>query len=282
MRRTILFLCGAAAGLAVLSACGQSVNGSAAAVGSAPTSGASSSGGVNTVAALGELVASHTSGTSAHMSISVTGTGNVTGSGVVKFGNPVAMDETTSIPGMGSMEVKIVDNTVYMQLPDSLKSMAGVTTPWVKIDPNGTGPVSQMLNGSLQSAEQNSDPSQMLTRIKSAGTITSTKTEQLDGAQTTHYTIAVDLQKMVDTGNLPALQAKSLQQAIQLGLKTETMQVWVNSANLPVKFATAISIPNPAGTGQTVNEDVVANFTDWGQPVTVTAPPADQVSVLNK
>ena len=281
MRRTALFICGiAAAGLATLTACGQSVNGSAFGMNSG---GAGSNvGGVTTVAQLGQLVASHTSGTSAHIAMQITGTVSANATGVIKFGNPIAMDETTTLAGMGSIEVRLVDNTVYVQLPDSIRSMAGTTTPWVKIDPNGTGAISQLLNGSLSQSQQNADPSKMLDQIKTAGTITSTKSEQLDGQAVTHYTISVDLQKLIDSGNLSAAQSQQLQQAVQMGLKTETINVWTNSDNLPVKFTTSVSLANPQSSGQTIHEDITANFTQWGQPVTVTAPPADQVSTLDK
>ena len=280
MRRTALFICGIAAGLATQTACGQSVSGSASGVNTGGAAG--NVGGVTTVAQLGELVASHTSGTSAHISMQITGTMGATVTGVIKFGNPIAMDETTSLAGMGSIEVRIVDNTVYMQLPDSIRSMAGTSTPWVKIDPNGSGPISQLLSGSLSQAQQNADPSKMLDQIKSAGTITSTRSEQLGGQAVTHYTITVDLKKLIDSGNLPAAEAQQLNQAAQLGMKTETINVWTNSDNLPVKFATSVSLANPQSSGQTIHEDITANFTQWGQPVSVTAPPADQVSTLDK
>src|SRR5947209_15202316 len=116
----------------------------------------------------------------------ITGTLSANATGVIKFGNPVAMDETTTMAGLGGIEIRVVDNTVYVQLPDSVRSMAGTTTPWVKIDPNGTGPISQLLNSSLSQSQQNADPSKMLDQIKSAGTITSTRSEQLGGQAVTH------------------------------------------------------------------------------------------------
>jgi hypothetical protein len=282
MPRTSLLLCGIAACLATVTACGSTVSGSAAATGG--TSGASGSGGVGgvtTVAQLGELVSSNTATkNTAHFNLQMSGLLDTTGSGVVKFGNPLEMDERTTMQGFGDIETVLKDNTAYVKVPEALASIMKVTTPWVRIDPNGTSQMDQTMSQSLKLAQQNANPATMIDSIKSAGAITSTKTEQLDGQPTTHYTITVDLKKWLASMDASDTMSTEVNAALKAGLTTEPLDIWVNSDNLPVKFTETMKIDNPAQQGQTITISTVGTYTDWGQPVTITAPPADQVGTL--
>lgn len=276
MRRTGLLICGTAVAALALAGCGQSsIAGSATANGgnNPAASGGGGVGGVISVAQLGDLVSANTNKKeTAHFSLQVTGTVGISSSGEVRFGSPLAMDETTNVPQMGDLEIRVLDNIAYLKLPASIAQMEGATKPWVKLDPNGNNPLDKAMAGSLQTAQQDVDPSAMLNKIKSAGTITATSHEQVNGENTTHYTITVDPKKL--TTNVAGLGTDA-----NMLPNSMTVDYWVNSDNLPVKFSTAATVQSPTG-GAPIQVNVTGNFTDWGQPVNITAPPADQVGSL--
>ncbi|HEX3787230.1 MAG TPA: hypothetical protein VHW44_05165 [Pseudonocardiaceae bacterium] len=287
MRRTSLLICGVAAGLAVLTACGTStVSGDASPATPAASTGASTgtstpgAGAVTTLAQLGQLVTENTGKqNTAHLTVqSSTGPISINATGVVRFGSPVAMHETITAGQLGQVEAILLDNSAYVQLPAALKQLSGGSAkPWFKVDPNGNDTLSKLLTPFLQTAEQNTDPAAIINMIKSSGTITATRSEQLNGQPTTHYTVAVDLRKLVDSLAPSDARRTTYAADLQAGVTAETVDMWVSPANLPIKIVSTTSIPNPAGSGPNLQVGVTTTYSDWGQPVIITAPPADQV-----
>jgi len=45
-----------------------------------------------------------------------------------------------------------------------------------------------------------------------------------------------------------------------------------------VRLTTAAEIPNPVDKTKKITMSQTVDYTDWGSPVTITAPPADQVT----
>jgi hypothetical protein len=284
MRRTHLLILGIVAGLGTLTACGQgTVSGSAApaagSTGSVPAAGGI--GGATTVSQLGALVSANTAAkNTAHFAVQVSGLLNMTATGVVRFGSPLEMDEHSTMAGFGDMETVLSGGFAYVKLPDQLAQLMHVNTPWVKNNPNGTDSMDMMINQSLRTAQQNADPAAMLDKIKSSGTITATLKEEVDGQPTTHYTITIDLKKMLASLGSGDAMAAEVNQEINAGLTSEPLDIWVDSENLPVKFSESVSMPNPVQQGKTITVATTGTYTDWGQPVTITAPPADQVGSI--
>ncbi|MGH3438698.1 MAG: hypothetical protein ACRDRN_19790 [Sciscionella sp.] len=180
----------------------------------------------------------------------------------------IAGGEPGATAGMGTEMITLNDITYMKGLPTSNGK------PWIKIDPNGTDPLSKMLGPMLRSSQQFSDPTKLLTLAKQAGTINKISDDQIDGEAATHYSITIDTQKML--AQMPGSDMKKLAQAGASALpKTYPMDVWINSDKLPVRFTMAE--PLPGSTKTTMRTD----FTDWGRPVTIAAPPANQVGTLH-
>jgi hypothetical protein len=283
MRSKTLLVIGAGAAVLALAACGpDNVAGQA-----SPSSGSNGGGSqqaqgtggkISTVADLGSLVQHNADAkNSVHtsMDMNISGMGEITATGVMKFGSPTAMDETMNMPGMGGMEMVLVDGSFYMKLPSSLSGTMGGGKPWVKIDLNGNDAISQSLGSSADMAQQ-ADPTQMIDKIKDAGTITGTSQDTVDGQPATHYSITVDVQKMAATSGASDESVKALQ---QMGISSMPFDIWVNSDNLPVKIVTKMAFSNPAN-GQAAQMTMTVNYTDWGAPVNISAPPADQVGSM--
>ncbi|MGX7824345.1 hypothetical protein ACTG9Q_04565 [Actinokineospora sp. 24-640] len=190
-----------------------------------------------------------------------------TGEGAFRFaGEDTAMEMTMTIPQVGEMTMRIVDDLVYMKFPQEL--VPG--KPWVKIDPKSDNEMAKSMGDVIDQAKR-TDPRSMLEQLAKSGTIKDFKSDTIDGQETTHYTIEVELSKLGDAelGMDPAA-IKELEKA---GVKTLTYEVWVNEENLPLRFVTEVPVMN-----QKVS--VQADYTDWGTPVDVEAPPANQVGEM--
>ena len=288
MRSRMLLVAGVGATLLTLAACGSTVTGSP-----TPVAGGSGGGGttqkITTVSDLGALVQHNaTSKNSAHvtMAMNVGGMGAINATGDIKFdGTQSAEQMAMTLPGMGDMQIVVIGTTTYMKLPSDLAGLAGgtgMTKPWMKIDLSGNDALSKSLGSTAGLADQ-TDPTQLIKKIAQAGTITKVTQDTVDGAPATHYSITVDVQKMLTTmtGNADDTEKQAL---TQLGLKTMPFDIWVNSDNLPVNITTAMafsgSAMSAAGGGAPTQVDVTVNYTKWGEPINIQAPPADQVGTL--
>jgi hypothetical protein len=223
------------------------------------------------------LVQSRTSAaTTAHyqMDMSVAGV-QIGGDGQLQLaGTNTKVQMNMSTP-VGDIEAVIMGGTMYVKLPQSLMRTG---KPWVKFDANGTDPVSKQLSALTSEEQQNLDPTKMLTMIAPFATITGQRQDTVSGASATEYTISVNTAKMVQS-NLMTPQMRSLLNNSNVQLPANlTYNVWLNSAELPVKFAFVEPVNVPGGGAQTVT--VSMTYTNWGQPVDIQAPPADQIGSL--
>jgi hypothetical protein len=196
---------------------------------------------------------------------------NMTGSGAYRMGDNPAMKMQMDSP-TGSIEMVLVDRTLYMKMPAELAGKAGSDgKPWIKISADGTDPMSKAMAPLFDQMEETVDVTKSLEKIKEAGTITSSGEETLDGEKVTRYAITVDVAKLAEIQQDPTLK-QAAEAQIKAGITKIDQELWLNSDNLPVKVTTQIPMPG-AGNGT-----ATILFKDWGQPVDISAPPADQVT----
>lgn len=279
MRSRAFLVAGVGAAAIALAGCSTTISGSAAPLGAAGTGGSGATK-IHTVADLGAAVQhTTTAADSVHVSMAMTipGAGDISATGQVKFaGAQTAEQMSMTIPSLGAMQMVLVSGQFYMELPASMSSMLGSSDkPWVRFDLGSSNPLSQALGSEANLADQ-ANPSQLINQIAQAGTITKVTQETLNGQQTTHYTITVNVQKMVQTMTGDATEKQALS---QLGITTMPFDIWVNSASLPVKIVTSLAFADPTS-GQSQQVNITINYTGWGQPVTITAPPASEVTTL--
>lgn len=202
-----------------------------------------------------------------------------------------------TLPGVGSIDAVLDGSTIYEKLPQLSKVLGG--KPWIKIDPatlsRATGGPFGALLSSLQGAlnqVQSQDPTSSLTLLSGvAGSVTTVGSEPVRGVATTHYRFAIDTAKAV--AQLPA--------DIQAPLKSFTSQLemtgslpaeaWIDGDGLTRKLHLTIDRSPTAGTPTPVisglpkvplpkNTELTMELFDFGAVVSVTAPPADQVTDL--
>ncbi len=175
-----------------------------------------------------------------------------------------------------SFEERVIGDAIYMKLPAALTSLTGgATKPWAKVD------ASKILGGlGGSSMSGGTDPTQALAYLSGVSDdVTKVGTESVRGVDTTHYKATLDLKKALDQLP-PALQGndqykKLLDQTIsQLGSSTFPADVWIDGQGRLAKITYALTVPTG---GQKVSVDYSLELYDFGSPVDVQAPPADQV-----
>jgi hypothetical protein len=278
MRRAVLAT-GAVALVLALGACGSVVQGTPTAAG--PQADTGQNGVSAAFSDANQLAAAAKAGTSKSKSAKFAMEGNLGGqatkaSGQGRFdGDNSAMAMTMSLAGR-QMEMRFLDKALYVKMP----AAAATGKAWIKLSADGSDPMSKALGGSLDKMAGQNDPAQTLDQISKAGKITKSEQATVDGKPATHYTVDVDFAKLAGQqapGGLPAEAADMLK-----GRNAHfPIDIWLNSDQLPVQIkmdmtpmTTAISAPDSAATtGMTMT----MHYSDWGAPVDVQAPPADQV-----
>jgi hypothetical protein len=205
----------------------------------------------------------------------------ITGDGVTDF---VTGDSalTMQFPGIGSepggsIEMLVVDRAAYLKMPETLFGGLLGSGKWFKM-PN-LGDANSAVPGLGQS-----DPSQFLAYLEtvSAG-VTKVGTETIRGVETTHYEATLDLAKAIDRADVPESLRDDLGEIVQKHGASFTMpaDVWVDNDGLARRVQLKLDLAQVAGTDRETGLPVMTmsmDFYDFGVPVHVEAPPADEVT----
>lgn len=166
-----------------------------------------------------------------------------------------AMQMKMTMGSMGQIEMRLVDNVMYMNLgPASDNKFA-------KIDlSDKDNPLGQQYGGLLD----NIDPSKQLETVQDAVTGFEQKggAEEIDGVEATPYVVTVDPKKITE-----GLEGMSGGAQVPDAI---TYTMFVGPDNLPRRVVTDV-----AGTKMTMN------YTKWGEDVSVEAPAKDEISDLD-
>lgn len=200
------------------------------------------------------------------------------GSGVMRYtpNGPELSVDMKSPDGADQVSMIMLGDDAYLKMPE------GTTTsgkPWIKVSRNGTDPMSKLFITIIDAAKKSSGVDASAKLIGDAGSITDTRTEKVDGADATRYAISIDLAKASGATEDEMLKT-GYQTLIAAGVKTIDYVVWVNDRDLPVKLTMDQVIPNAEG--KTTSMRMTATYSDWGKPVTITAPDPAQIGELGK
>lgn len=217
--------------------------------------------------------------------------------GLIDFATGQA-EVTSTIAGL--TEQTIVDGTTsYLSLPASPGAPAA--KPWVKVTAAdltaggqagqsgqaGQNPLSSMFPSGTSNPANGLD---ILAGV--SGTVTTVGTEKVGGVSSTHYRFTADLSKAmqdITPGNKDSL--KQLEEGF--GVTAPTVDVWIDGSGVVrrISFAEDLNLnlgalagaagaTPPPGIGTTMSGTVISttDFNDFGVPVTITDPPASQVT----
>jgi hypothetical protein len=244
---------------AVLTACTSSGKGS-------PNSSAAVPSGVPTdPPALSALVRSAVAGiTSAHLDLTISLAGEqFTGGGDEKLANGklVGLDVTENVPGAGAVRIISIGGTSYAKLPTSMNLNA--SKPWLVISPDSGNSVIRQLAASLDSALSSASLGNVSVFVGAAKSLTVKGSEPVGGRTATHYSIDVEIAK------LPAdLPGRS--ELASSGVETIPLELYIDAQGRPVKISEDLPVQ-----GQTVSS--TATISDYNKPVSISAPPANQI-----
>lgn len=199
-----------------------------------------------------------------------------TASGVISFpGRLARLDQTTNVGSRSVPTTEIVDGSdLYVQIPAAAQARLG-GKPWLKVS------IAQ-----YQSASSGSrDPSQTLSLLEAdSSSVTKVGTEKIDGVATTHYRAQVDTAKA--SARASAAGKRLLSELGSLsGSSTLPVDAWIDHHGMLRQLSYSVTLQHPpagtpalAGPAFPVTTRVVLGLSHFGTPVTVSPPPADQVS----
>jgi hypothetical protein len=205
---------------------------------------------------------------------------STTGDGALSFGpDGLSMTITQRVQ---RPEASTPAELTFVVLPDQAYVKppveAGYPLPagksWLRIQPNSSDPVSQQFAQLVQSVRANADPTQSFTQFGDAASIVQSAEETLDGVRAVRYLIRVDVAKAAAQERDPVLK-QELQQTASSGMSVVDSSLWLDARNRPLRVSLQQALPAGQGT-----YTVDARYHDWGQPVQIAPPPADQVASI--
>jgi hypothetical protein len=175
-------------------------------------------------------------------------------------------------PSLFKMQAITTGSNVWMSYP-LLAKANGVANPkpWIQINATEFG-----MTGEQIAASQGADPSQGLQYLKGLGSEAKVVgPEQVDGVGTTHYSSAVSLAALTKT----ATPAQMIQIKEVFGDKPVLpVDIWVDAQGRARRFDLSITTKL---TGVQMSMKSSYKFGKFGEPVSISAPPADQVMELS-
>jgi hypothetical protein len=166
--------------------------------------------------------------------------------------------------GSLNMTILLTGGVLYVKLPSSVNKSG---KPWEKATAGSSNPVLKQLASTLSSIEASASLDQYGSMAQAASSLKTIGTEQVNGAAATHYSLMVDVSKIHGAAFTQAAKAALAQARIT----KIPVDVWVDGHNRPVKMSEKFTVK-----GQVVS--FTATISRYNQPVTITAPPASQVS----
>lgn len=258
MSKKAAFLSVASIAVLAVSACGAQ-----------PVTDAAAGGGTGVLAQLasdaaGSLQRSvETTGKADSVTVTMTGTSEgeqVDMRGVIAFGDSPKVQMTVADPAQGELTVLMIGTAFYVSIPEAEQaSMEG--KKWFKMDLASLG------QGSDELAQQldDMDPVKGVQTLLEGDEVTVVGEESINGVQTVHYTSTVAVESYL--GQLePELREGVQQQLAEAGVTEVKTDVWIDEQYQPRRVRLVMG----------TTSDMTIDYTDYGKPVSIEAPPADE------
>lgn len=189
-------------------------------------------------------------------------------------------ETTIEMGGLGSVRMRIVDGTIYYDFG----AIAGSSQrPWVKVD------LAELGFDPAMFSQGQSDPTQVLAYLAAASDdVREVGKEEVRGDPTTHYRAKINIAKALERpGLLPTLKRQLEQLLSQPGQEGLEIDVWIDAKGRARRIAYGLGLDNalpeksrgevPAGARMEIKMEMY----DFGVPVDVAAPAADEISDLS-
>ncbi|MFF7650750.1 hypothetical protein ACFZCY_12975 [Streptomyces sp. NPDC007983] len=185
---------------------------------------------------------------------------------------------TSSSPGAGEpMKARYTPDAMFVNLGQGVTAQTGGKS-WIKYDYDAFAKQTGASGAFLKDQMQHNNPSRSVQLLMASGKVKKVGSESVKGSRATHYTGTVEVSELakmqstdVSQSDLDALQ----KQMEQSGMKTETIDLWIDSKNLLVK-------KREQAKSKSGPYDSTVFYSDYGTKVTVEEPPASQTVDFQK
>ncbi len=191
------------------------------------------------------------------------------------------MGSMLPLAGAGQLELRMVDEKLYMRMPSLMGLGLPTDKEWVSLEPGkalkGAG------FGGFDPSSMQQDPAQLLRLLRASSEVTEAGTATIRGVETTRYTAKLDLRKSIEasakelelTEEQRALLRQAAEQLVeQVETDTLPVEVYIDDDGLLRRLALDLSMNVE---GQQLSMKQTTDFYDFGVDVDVDAPPASQV-----
>jgi hypothetical protein len=173
----------------------------------------------------------------------------------------------------------VVDNgTLYLKVPATSMATLGVSTPWVSL--NLSALTRAKLGQSYQQlvSDGQQSPAQSLAILQNASSsgVQMVGTATLFGVNTTEYRTTVDLNKLASASGKPALAPAIKNLESKYHVSSIPVEVWLDGQRRIRRLVETVKVQ--PSTGPAVSANITVNIEAFDVPVTVTPPPASQVT----
>lgn len=182
----------------------------------------------------------------------------------------------------GGYDMIFAAGVVYMKFPDEFSQFLPGLKPWIKMDLDELAKQSELNLPGFNSLT-NQDPTSALSFMRGAKNVSEKGRESIRGEVTTHYTMTIDLKEAVAA--FPEESRAGLEDLIdKTGLTEIPMEAWIDGSDRVrrMRFSMDLSklseVTGGMEAGQSGVMTIGMDLFDFGLPVDVAAPPADQVS----
>lgn len=207
--------------------------------------------------------------------------------GRMEIGRPrgvLTMDMgSLGIPGAdGKMEMRLVDNVVYMKIPDfrfgeELKMPDG--KKWMKLDVGAAAEEEGFNLADFQNFGMN-DPSELLDFLKKAGSVSKVGSDTVRGQSSTHYKAMIDFDKI-----LAEAEVTEREDVKEFAGKMKAMpvDVWIGDDGYLRRMDFTMDFSGLEEMGKNAKMNATMEMFDFGVSVVdVVAPPAAEVIDMNE
>jgi hypothetical protein len=163
-------------------------------------------------------------------------------------------------------EIRVIGKKTYTHSP--MEAVPG--KPWVGTDPDSTDPIARATGAAVPTILKLPDLGRALTEIERSGRIVSAGQTRLGDLPANHYRLELDAAKAPDL--FPELLSGGK-------LAKLPAELWLDAARRPVRFSIDMSPGSAEGTAAIKG---TTDYRDWGKPVDIQPPPADQVVDLSE
>ena len=175
----------------------------------------------------------------------------------------------------GTMEMRQIGDVAYVKMP-FFTELLGIDTPWMSM------PADQGEGFTSDFSTVPSDPTEVMTAYEGADvTVENLGPETVNGVETTHYRLAFDTTTWLD--ELTPGERSELEESGLLAEGVLPMDIWVMSEGHLVRLVFELdgsTLDAPPGEGfdsMTMRYDL----TQVNEPISVTAPPASEVTSVD-